>query len=1355
MSTWLSHRPEQLQLFSSTSTCERMRDTWQDMAPGCPDDTWRDYSVPFGDNSTCSQGWTDLVSMPCQPKTAPRQQLDPPRHFPSSTRQSNSLILPRPPSFTQPKQWPVFPALLPSRVDNSSDFLCSLAADDAVVATRRQLSKTPPLPPSLPPPLPLLSTLPVSSSEESHHPRLNPRNPPRNPLSALPHAAVSPRGPRLSSSGGSSSSNGSGGDSGASDGGEGSGLRGREEYDVEEEEEDSSAHRRAALDFVLELAGPQMASPSDDRRFRWCPDSLIPADELPVAAFAVDRDLTFVMWNRRMAKLTGWSRDDVAQMGKFPGRLLRPAKGSAHEHASDVLRDAMLRPEPISQTMLLATRTPRDAECNAEYDAECDAQQQVLPGQEQALLRKVLPDEAATGQGISEHSSPERELRVQVHVCMRTDAVGAANGVLCVVMPLHTPPPIPTLMPTTMPMPSYVPMGPVLVAPAAAVVPPRPSASAAAAAVAAAAVAAATAVAAKATVAPDVAPHAAAAGPTRADGKQRVASSAAKQRIDGEGGGEGGEREAGVSRQNEEITREGHSNIFSRCSGSSSGGLDGRGAVGREERVGEKRRGSRRSSREEGKNPYCHSPVSPRCHSPVCLSPFSHSRPCDLITSPGSDGGYGVKRVEREWAMQEEAEREGNRERTRVRVRVSVCEMEMRDGMASPASSPVPAPPAASPESSESPGEIPEGVRGPPELHTPREILPSREVLESSGVGTTRRFLPSGASHTISTHAVSTHSGSSHAVSSHTVTRNPCAPLSSPARAPVKTPAASSSIPLAPESSSLAHSPERAPPAPAAVNPTSVRNVPVHPVSIPPVPCEMKPLALDMKRSPRLQFDESEYEKRQFQELEAERFHLLRTSPCFGSQSPLSSVPLFTSTAPGSPPAAAAPAAVAVAAAVAASAPAPASAEHAPASPAAAAAAAIQPATVSQCGAVKHGAAGLPAIRVQRRRAADVLRPAGHEGGRCSSRGGNRSLGSESSAQREEGRAEGKGAGNPLFEGTNPLLAPVQLLSPLAHSPYPLLSPKWEPDAVLLHSCAALPPSANSGLPLTACGDDERATGAATTAPATATAKGLEGTETATVGAAAEGAEGAPAGIAPMAAAAAAAAAAGGTGTARGMLAGGKRVQACSMLAADRVATGTTAFFSADVPSSAVIPSSAVFPAITSSSYAPSFDTPSLPPSTSLCVRALVADGATGGGAGLGLVGALHNDLPQQLERCGFDVVTAATVTEAVEQFKQSVRELSPSGRVQQGNGFEESNGSAGSKQQGDTGKKRVDVGVQWPLEASRDESSVTSQRPALGDDQGQGVAPPIDRAMAADEEAREVGGTPEAPFSLVVMELE
>ncbi|CAI5988455.1 unnamed protein product [Closterium sp. NIES-65] len=453
-----------------------------------------------------------------------------------------------------------------------------------------------------------------------------------------------------------------------------------------------------------------MASPSDDRRFRWCPDSLIPADELPVAAFAVDRDLTFVMWNRRMAKLTGWSRDDVAQMGRFPGRLLRPAKGSVHEHASDVLRDAMLRPEPISQTMLLATRSQRDTECDAacdtERETECDARQQVLPRQEQALLRKVLPGEAATGQRLPEQSSPGREVCVQVHACMRTDAVGAAN-----------------------------------------------------------------------------------------------------------------------------------------------------------------------------------------------------------------------------------------------------------------------------------------------------------------------------------------------------VTPDPEAP--------------------------------------------------------------------------------------------------------------------------------------------------------------------IQPAAASQPGAVGHGAGGrqregLPAIRVQRRRAADVLRPAGATAERCSSNGGERTFGGEGSAQREQGK--GKGTGNFLLDRSNPLLTPVQLLSPLAHSPYPLLSPRWEPDALLLQSSAALSPTAN---------------------------------------------------------------------------------------------------------------------------------TTSLPLSTSLCVRALVADGATGGGAGLGLVGALHNDLPQQLERCGFDVVTAGTVTEAVRRFQQSVCDLPPDETVQQRDGFEESNGSGGSKQQ--------------LKEASADESPL-DQRPASGEGVQEGVAS-SDKSMAVV--AQEAGVKPEAPFSLVVMELE
>ncbi|CAI5946417.1 unnamed protein product [Closterium sp. NIES-65] len=187
------------------------------------------------------------------------------------------------------------------------------------------------------------------------------------------------------------------------------------------------------------------------------------------------------------------------------------------------------------------------------------------------------------------------------------------------------------------------------------------------------------------------------------------------------------------------------------------------------------------------------------------------------------------------------------------------------------------------------------------------------------------------------------------------------------------------------------------------------------------------------------------------------------------------------------------------------------------------------------------------------------------------------------------------------------------------------------------------------------------------------------------------------------------------------------------MLATDRLATGTTAFLSADMPSSAAFPPSAPIP----SSHAPSSQTTSLPLSTSLCVRALVADGATGGGAGLGLVGALHNDLPQQLERCGFDVVTAGTVTEAVRRFQQSVCDLPPDETVQQRDGFEESNGSGGSKQQ--------------LKEASADESPL-DQRPASGEGVQEGVAS-SDKSMAVV--AQEAGVKPEAPFSLVVMELE
>ncbi|GJP86697.1 hypothetical protein CLOP_g16692, partial [Closterium sp. NIES-67] len=387
---------------------------------------------------------------------------------------------------------------------------------------------------------------------------------------------------------------------------------------------------------------------------------------------------------------------------------------------------------------------------------------------------------------------------------------------------------------------------------------------------------------------------------------------------------------------------------------------------------------------------------------------------------------------------------------------------------------------------------------------------------------------------------------------------------------------------------------------------------------------------------------------------------------------------------------------------------------------------------------------GLPPIRVQRRRLADVLcgggdgdgRPFGEERlGRIEGMGGS--------------GAGGKGgkAADGAFPGrAYPLLTPLQLLSPLALSPYPPCSPGWEQSALLgaavalLRSPPALPPSPVVALPSLVGGNDDAAAAAA--APATGRAKGLEGE----VAAAAAEAGAAPVGF-----------------TVSSMLAGRKRVRA----PAERLLTGTTSFLSGGssaatplppMPSAAGPPSSYnASLAATSLPPIPSYvGTPSrlLPPSTPMCVRALVADGATAGGVGVGLVGALLNDLPQQLERCGFDVVTAATVTEAVGRFEEAVggwAAVVP--EVCDGSGKDDREDDRGKDRGEDRGK-------------DRGEDRGTNSGKNMGEDSGEVEGGEQQHARCAGEQcalseaglasdAAEAGGKADGPFSLVVMELE
>jgi hypothetical protein len=85
----------------------------------------------------------------------------------------------------------------------------------------------------------------------------------------------------------------------------------------------NNTNHKAALDFVLELAGPRAITPKPTKVLN--SDPFLNIDELPVGAFAVDRDLGLTLWNRRLVELTGWTEADIVGMNDFSRTLLEPA----------------------------------------------------------------------------------------------------------------------------------------------------------------------------------------------------------------------------------------------------------------------------------------------------------------------------------------------------------------------------------------------------------------------------------------------------------------------------------------------------------------------------------------------------------------------------------------------------------------------------------------------------------------------------------------------------------------------------------------------------------------------------------------------------------------------------------------------------------------------------------------------------------------------------------------------------------------------------------------------------------------------------------------------------------------------
>lgn len=96
------------------------------------------------------------------------------------------------------------------------------------------------------------------------------------------------------------------------------------------------AQQRAALDFVLELTGPPvLASP---QAIKSCvSDAAVFVDEIPVPTFAVDRDMQCTMWNKRMAELTGWTKEDAFSSDTYVPRLFAAVEGSSETRSCDEL----------------------------------------------------------------------------------------------------------------------------------------------------------------------------------------------------------------------------------------------------------------------------------------------------------------------------------------------------------------------------------------------------------------------------------------------------------------------------------------------------------------------------------------------------------------------------------------------------------------------------------------------------------------------------------------------------------------------------------------------------------------------------------------------------------------------------------------------------------------------------------------------------------------------------------------------------------------------------------------------------------------------------------------------------------
>jgi len=77
---------------------------------------------------------------------------------------------------------------------------------------------------------------------------------------------------------------------------------------------DDIDHQRAAVEFVMELAGQHTVPVSE--KIVGC-HSLLHGDEIPVPMFNVDFDMRCLLWNKRAADLTGWTESEIFAMPRF------------------------------------------------------------------------------------------------------------------------------------------------------------------------------------------------------------------------------------------------------------------------------------------------------------------------------------------------------------------------------------------------------------------------------------------------------------------------------------------------------------------------------------------------------------------------------------------------------------------------------------------------------------------------------------------------------------------------------------------------------------------------------------------------------------------------------------------------------------------------------------------------------------------------------------------------------------------------------------------------------------------------------------------------------------------------------